>query len=152
MKLGDIIIAVVWVYCLATALYGGLMAGRVADSLYVGPPYAPGFAWFLWLFSFTFFAAAGFFQRGRLVFGGGWLQKWVDGRWGAGAHAAMMMRLRPVALFMLTALTSGLTGLISNYANAQNWPVYVNHISFLSCGLGLLVAYLLSLRFPPRMY
>jgi hypothetical protein len=152
MKLGDIIIAVVWVYCLATALYRGLMAGHVADSVYFGPPFAPGFARFLWLFTFTFFAVAGFFQRGHLVSGGGWLQKRVDGRWGAGAYAAMTMRLRPVALFMLTALTAGLTGLISNYANAQNWPVYVNSIALLSCGLGLLVAYLLSLRFPPRMY
>src|SRR5258708_7056832 len=136
MKLGDIIIAAIWVYFLATALYGGLMAGHVADSVYVGPPFAPGFAWFLWLFTFTFFAVASFFQRGRLFFSGGWVQKWVDGRWGAGAHAAMTMRLRPVALFMLTALILGLTGLISNYANAQNWPVYVNSIAILSCGLG----------------
>ena len=152
MKLGDIIIAAVWVYFLATALYRRLMAGHVADSVYVGPPYYPGFARFLWLGIFTFFAIAGFFQRGRLVLGGEWLQKWVDRRWGAGACAAMTMRLRPVALFMFTVLTAGLTGLISNYANAQNWPVYVNSIAFLSCGLGLLVAYLLSLRFPPRMY
>jgi hypothetical protein len=151
MKLGDIIIAAVWVSFLATALYKGLMAGHVTDSLYVGPPFAPGFAWFLWLLWFAFFAVAAFLQRGRLFFRG-WVQKWIDGRWGAGACTAMTMRSRPIALFMLTVLTQGLTGLISNYLNAQNWPVYVISISFLSCGLGLLVAYLLSLRFPPRLY
>jgi len=37
-------------------------------------------------------------------------------------------------------------------ANAQNWTVYVNGAVMLSAGLGLLVAYSLSLRFPPRLY
>jgi hypothetical protein len=64
----------------------------------------------------------------------------------------MIMRLRPVTLFMLTGLTLGLTTLMSNYLHAQNWTMYVNGGFMLSGGLGLLVAYVLSLRFPPRLY
>src|ERR1700704_549452 len=118
MNLRDIIIAAVWVYCLGPALYGGFENGRVTEP--VGPPVAAGFAWFLWLFPFPFFAVGGFLQRRRLLFSGGWLQRWADGKWGAGALAAMIMRLRPVTLFMLTGLTLGLTTLISNYTHAQS--------------------------------
>jgi hypothetical protein len=82
MKLGDIIITAVWVYCLGFALYGGIENGRVTEP--VGPPFAAGFAWFLWLFAFPFFAVGGFFQRRRLLFSGGWLQRWADGKWGTG--------------------------------------------------------------------
>jgi hypothetical protein len=53
---------------------------------------------------------------------------------------------------MLCALISGITTLLSNYANAQNSRVYFGGAFFSSCGLGLLVAYLLSLKFPPRLY
>jgi hypothetical protein len=150
MKLRDIIIAVVWVYFLATALYKGMMAGHVVDSPGVPSGGPPAFTLAAWLFAFTVFAVGGFLGRGRPVFGE-WVQRWVDRKWGAGTYAAITMRLRPMALFMLTILTNGASGLLSNYGDAQGFT-YVTSTFSLSCGLGLLVAYLLSLRFPPRMY
>jgi hypothetical protein len=151
MKLGDLIIAVIWVCFLATAFYGGFESGHVVNLLSVTPPPPPTFAWAFGLFIFTFFAIVGFFHRGPLLFGA-WGQTWVDRKWGAGTYVAAIMRLRPVALFMLTVLIRGVTSLLSNYANPQSLWTVADGVFPLAFGLGLLVAYLLSLRFPPRMY
>jgi hypothetical protein len=140
---------------LGSALYKGLDAGRSGFSV---PPPPPLVAAFILLGFFLFASIVPFLARRRRNFWGarkgtpGLVGQWIDRMWGAGTCAAFEQRLRPVALFTSTAVTFGITGLASAYANEQSWPTYFNCGFFLSCGLGLAVTYILSLRFPPRLY
>ena len=85
------------------------------------------------------------------MYDGRWLQDLIDWKWGTGTYVEFLVRLRPTALMTLTCLTIGIVGLASTYANDQNWTAYFNSAFALSCGLGLLIAYLLSYRFPPKL-
>jgi hypothetical protein len=140
---------------LASALYKGFALGRLGFSG-AAPP--PGVGAFMLLFFFLFASIVPLLARRRGSFWGrpngtlGLVGRWIEWKWGAGTCTAIAQRLKPFALFTLTALTFGITGLASTYANAQSWPTYFVSGFFLSCGLGLLVTYVLSLRFPPRFY
>ncbi len=146
------IIAAVWIWFLASALYGGLASGR-SDILGPAPP--PAAAIFIWLFFFLFASIVPFLRRGRAdpwLGSLGLVGQWIDRRWGAGACTEAGQRFKPIALLGLSGLTLGITSLASNYAHAQSWPAYFGSGFFLASGLGLAVAYVLSLRFPPRLY
>jgi hypothetical protein len=114
---------------------------------------APEAAPFIWLFFFVFASGASFLTRRRQHNAVGWpLDSLVDRIWGPGATTAFTTRVRPVRLMMLASLTFGTSGLASTYANAQAWGwAYFQSGFFLSVGLGLLVAYLFSLKFPPSL-
>ena len=156
MKLGDVIIAAIWIWVLGSSLYRGLEIGR-SGSWDAAPP--PAAAVIIWLIFFLFTSIVPFLGRGRADVWGrskwgpsGLVGQWIDRRWGAGTCSAAARRFKPTALMSLTALTFGITSLVSNYANAQSWPSYQGSGFFLSVGLGLGVAYVLSLRFQPRLY
>jgi hypothetical protein len=152
MKPREIVIALVWLALLASALTKGLAVGHTKNPPGTVAPFPPvGFAFFALPLFFVFSAAAAFFQRRRLH-RGWWLQELIDSKWGAGTYDEFLVRLKPTALMMLYCLTLGFVGLASTYANEQNWFAYFNSSFFLSCGLGLLTAYLLSYRFPPRLH
>jgi hypothetical protein len=76
----------------------------------------------------------------------------IDRKWGAGSWEGFVKRLRPTGLMMFFALMVGVVGLVSTYAHEQSSQAYFISAFFLTCGLGLLLAHLLSFRFPPRLY
>jgi hypothetical protein len=126
-------------------------------AAYALPP--PPAAVFIWVFFFLFASIVPFLGRGRADVWGrskwgplGLAGEWIDRRWGAGTCTAAGQRFKPAALLALTSLTFGITSLASNYANGQSWPTYFTSGFFLAVGLGLAVAYLLTLRFPARLY
>ncbi len=147
MKASDIVIAALWVMFLASAAAQGR---AVPQEPYLPLAAAENMAPFLLLAPFAFFLPAAFFQRKR-PFGNSAVRNWVDRKWGLGTHDKFIARLRPATLFMLAFLTLGVTGVISTYASTQSFEAYISSGFFLSAGLGLLVAYLLSLIFPPRL-
>jgi hypothetical protein len=150
MKPGDVVIAAIWALVLAQSLYRGIVDGRANFSA-PDPPLAA--AAFIWLLFFLFSAIVPFLSRrnfaGRAE---GFVMEWIEQKWGAGTCVAIVQRFKPFALMSSFGLTYGIAALISNYANEQSWPEYFISGFFLSVGLGLLAAYALSLRFPPRMY
>jgi hypothetical protein len=109
-----------------------------------------------WLVSFVFFALAAFFQRSALAQTElGFFGRRVDTRFGEGTYSRFKAQLRPTRLFMAYMLTTGVVGLAATYISGADEVTrrgaYLIGGIFLSGGLGLLVAYLLSIRFPPNL-
>jgi hypothetical protein len=97
-----------------------------------------------------FFSVVVFMQRKKpfpLVF----ITQWFDRRFGPGAFGQFLQRLKPVALFASGCFVLGGTGLVSTLLTTQDRTAYVISGFFLSGGVGLLIAFLLSVRFPPRL-
>jgi hypothetical protein len=147
MAVSNIFIAVIWVLFLSGAFVEGLAMPHMGPL----PPVVEKQAAFIVLFPFAVGLPLAFFQRRRYAFDVPWIRKLVDSKWGSGTYDGFFARLRPVALFMLTCLILGVTGMASTVATTQSFSAYVQSGLFLSAGLGLLAAYLLSIRFPPRL-
>jgi hypothetical protein len=151
MKPRDIAIAIVWIVVLAVNFLTALRMGHLHFPPGTVKPFPPTVAWFVALpFSFLFWSIGAFLVRHRL-FDRGWIRDLVDRKWGAGTYRDFLQRLRPTALMILGTLIVGVVGLASTYANEQSAISYFNSAFSLSCGLGLLVAYCLSWRYPPRL-
>ena len=155
MKLQDIAIAIVWIYFLAGAVYQGIAIGHVHNPPGTVAPFPPIEFAYVALPLFFILSSVGVFLLRRLLYerlDAGWLGSLVDWKWGAGTYRDFLEHLRPTALMMSFCLILGVVGLPSTYANEQNWYAYFGSAFSLTIGLGLLVAYCLSWRFPPRLY
>jgi hypothetical protein len=144
VKKGDFLIALIWFVLLAIAFFQGIQVRHAT----LAPPIRV--AYFI-IPLFTIFAFGASFLQRRSVLDIPPVRWLVDRKFGVGIYDRFLERLRPVTLLMASALIMGIVGLISTYATTQNYAAYFNGSFFLACGLGLLVAYLLSLRFPPRL-
>jgi hypothetical protein len=152
MNLKQIAIVIVWVVFLADAFSKGIALGHAHNPPGTVAPFPPIWFWAIALpFFFAFFSVGVFCLRHR-QFSGGWLRYLIDWRWGAGTYGDFFRRLRPTALMMLWCLILGVVGLSSTYANEQSSYAYSGGAFFLTCGLGLLLAYVFALRIPPRLY
>ena len=147
MKRSSILIAVIWALLLIDALRQGLGLpnSELAEAFGMRES-----ALISLLFPFAFFALAAFFQRHKL-FDIRFLRKAVDAKFGEGAFISFIERLKPSLLFMAFCLTLGAAGLIATYLSTKTDGAYFISGFFLSAGLGLLTAYLLSTRFPPTL-
>ena len=146
MRPSSIVIAVVWIWSLAGALAQGLSVPRV-----ITPPDHPSFrmvAPFILIFFFLFASTVPFFSR-RLR--PGRMPGLLERIWGPGAYERFLARFKPLTLMMLYGLILGLTGLLATLASTRSFAALFASGFFLSNGAGLLVAYLLSVRFPPRL-
>jgi hypothetical protein len=153
MKLKDVAVAIVWVIVLADTFFHGIELGHLQTPPGTAAPFLPIKVWFVALPLFFIFSSAGMFLVNRLgLFYAGWLRYLIDWAWGAGSYREFLVRFRPIALMTLVCLLLGVTGLVSTYTNAQNSIAYLFSAVSLSCGLGLLLAYFLSVRLPPRLY
>ena len=145
MRLSDILIVAIWLFLLAGALRTGLLVttrAKFAPPAIVAP--------YLLAFFFVFSFAAAFFQR-NLRWEGIFINKLVDRIWGTGTCDAFMRRFKPARLMMLFCLIVGIVGLITTHIGTQDYPAYFTSSFALAIGLGLLTAYLLSLKFPPTL-
>jgi hypothetical protein len=155
MKPRDITIAVVWIAVLANAFLMALRMGHLIFPAGTVKPFPPTVAWFVVLpFFFLFSSIGAFLVRHRMFdrLDRGWIRALVDRKWGAGTYRDFLERFRPTVLIMVASLIIGVVGLASTYVNDQSPVSYFNSAFSLSCGLGLLVAYCLSWRFPPRLH
>jgi hypothetical protein len=147
MSKSNIAIALIWLYFIGDALMQGI--GMPKSKLVELFP-AQQAASIILIFPFVFFLFAAFFQRKRdfkpTMFIG-----YFDKKYGQGASEIFINKLRPITLFMVAAFTLGLSGLLSTYLTTKAMSPYIMSGFFLSAGLGLLSAYLLSIRFPPRL-
>jgi hypothetical protein len=139
MKLKDVAIAIVWIVVLAVTFYRGTELGHLHNPPGCATRCPPMHIWFIVL-PLSFIVSS----VGVLLF------KDRVGR--RGTYTECHKRLRSTALIMVACLIFGVVGLASTYANEQNSHAYFGGALSLSVGLGLLVAYFLSPRFPPGLY
>jgi hypothetical protein len=156
MKLRDVAIAIVWIFFLAQAFSGAIATGHAHPPHGAVVPFPP--IWFRFVALPLFFvlsSVGGFLSRRGLFYSlgeGWWLGNLIDSKWGAGTYREFLKRLRPTVLMILACLILGVGGLVSTYVHEQDSYAYFGSAFALTCGLGLLHAYFLSLRFPPRLY
>ena len=149
MKPRHIAIAVVWIFYFASAFSAGIAIGHTTRPPGTVAPFPPLEFAFIALPLFFAFSAGVFFLRRRIYHG--WLQNLIDWKWGAGTYREFLIRFKSTLLAILTCLIVGTVGLASAYANERDWTAYFNSAFVLACGLGLLVAYVLSHKFPPKL-
>lgn len=147
MKPSSFVIAVVWFAFLADACRQGIDMPSAAVHF---PTITGNEARFVLVLPFLFFAVVPFLQR-KQSFPLSFVTKSFDRRFGPGALSDFFARLKVVTLFMLACIVLGATGLVSTYLSTQNPTAYFISGSFISGGLGLFVASLLSIKFPPRL-
>jgi hypothetical protein len=147
MKRSSIAIGAIWLLSLFGALKQGyeLPVAPLADQLRLDH-----FGLIVPLLSFAFFVGAPFFQRHK-QFTWPLITRKVDARFGDGAFARFLTGLRPTMLSIVACLTIGGTGLLWTHVTTQTISAYVASAFFLAGGLGLLSAYMLSIKFPPRL-
>ncbi len=148
MNVTNLAIAAVWAFFLGCALFRG-----VADIIKPPPPtpFSMPAAFAIMIFgvvSVISFLLA-FFVR-RRIRQGEWYTDWIDRKWGAGTYEAFLERFRPARMIMITALIIGTFSLLS-LLSSFNQMIAIRTLFSLAAGLGLLAAYLLSHRFPPRV-
>jgi hypothetical protein len=152
MNKSNIAISIIWLYALADALRQGLsmpskMVGQNLSMEQAITKSAP----ILVIVPFVFFLVAGFFQR-KSGYKIGMLSGYFDKKYGQGTTDAFIRNLRPATLFITGSLTLGGSGIATTFFTTQALPPYILSGFFLSAGLGLLCAYLLSIKFPPKLY
>jgi hypothetical protein len=151
MRIGDIAAAVVWIFFLAGALSSGLKMGQAISPPGSRAPFPPvNTAIFLLLFFFIA-SSVGVFLLRRVLLQGYWTARLVDRLWGQGTWANGVVRLKPTALMIVMCCILGIVGLASTYAQSQFWTAYFNSAFALSIGFGLLIAYSLSRKYPPKL-
>jgi hypothetical protein len=147
MKGSDLLVAGIWVYFMG----GAYLQGReLPHTQLFQSPLPQETVLIILIFPFAFSLPAAFFQRHK-VLEFPLIGRYVDSRYGEGAHRRFMIRLRPVLLFMLSCCTLGITGLVSTNLSTQSMQAYVLSGFFVSGSLGLLSAYLLSMAYPPKL-
>lgn len=147
MRRSTILIVSIWALLLLDAFRQGR---NLPTSPLVGQFDFNGFGQVMLIGPFLFFVLAAFFQRHNL-FSWPMVTRAIDSRFGDGTFARFLTQLKPVTLFMLACLVLGGTGLLSTHLSTKHPGAYVLSGFFFSGGLGLMAAYLLSIKFPPRL-
>jgi hypothetical protein len=150
----QIAVVVVWLAYIAGALLNGISMGTEPPwTAGGGEPFpSPNIALILFSFFFVVSSLGVFLLRRVIRYGHTWVTRLIDWAWGDGTWEAMIVRLKPISLMIVTTFIGGIVGLISTYLNSQSWTAYVNSAFALSLALGLTIAYCLSRRFPPRLF
>ena len=135
----------IWVFFISDALSQGL---NVPYSSF-GQDIPVRFTLSIMLFPFLFFSLVPFLLRkgSRDNF----VVKLIEKLFGIGTTDKLVSAIKPYWLFMAACFTLGSTGLLSTYLSSQSFSGYLISGYFISAGFGLLVSYLLSVKFPPRV-
>jgi hypothetical protein len=148
IRLRHLIMAGVWVLFPLEAVYAGMsMMPRVKPTLPIGG-LGSDWPWIL-LATFFFFLAGPFAIRNNAY------------RWGPSAQLAklafgeayfdLVISLKPTLLAIVTFAAVGISGLVSTYVSTQSFAGYLGSGFFLAGAMGVLVAYLLSIKYPPTL-
>lgn len=142
-------VALVWIVFLAGAVSSGFKIGHATGLPANHAPFPPvNVAIFMVFFFFVATSAGPLLLRRRQS---RWTGRLLDRVWGQGTSAAVIARVKPIALMACCCCTFGVVGLASTYAVSQSWTAYANSAVALSMGLGLAVAYSLSRKYPPTL-
>src|SRR5437588_529442 len=118
MSGSQIVVAAVWLAFIGGALSSGLSIGTGTPELRstTGEAFPPPNVALI-ILSFGFIASSGgvFLVRRVIRYGHSWATRLIDWGWGEGAWEAIVVRLKPIALLMISASISGIVGLISTY-------------------------------------
>lgn len=147
MKSSNLLIIIIWIFFLRDAYLQGIDLPK--STLFSNAPKETILV--ILTFPFLFFLPAAFLQRKSRPFDIPLIRKYVDKKFGQGTFHSFITRLKPITLFMLGCILLGATGIYSTFISTGNLDGYVFGGFFLSGGLGLLCAYLLSIKYPPRL-
>ena len=133
-------IALIWVFVLASAVLG-------TDELPPVPAnFSPPMTVAILVMPILFFGVMPFWAR-HSPFYHPTLARYLDGRFGAGALASFLVRLRPLLLFAAAAVAQGILLLLLAFRSDSPSGAYVIAGFFLSGGIGFAAAHcLLYLR------
>src|SRR5437868_10750309 len=117
MSGSQIAVAVVWFWFIAGALSSGLSMGTATMlRTSTGEPFPPlNVALVIWSFGFVASSGGVFLARRIIRYGHTWASRSIDRVWGEGTWEAFVVRLRPIALMIVTASIVGVVGLFSTY-------------------------------------
>lgn len=101
------------------------------------------------LFPFLFFSFAPFLQRKNTQ--ENLFIKTIKKIFGSEATDRLTKELKFYWLLTAFCLTLGISGITSTYLSTQSLSGYLISGYFISGGFGLLVSYLLSVKFPPKV-
>ena len=150
MKISSLLIGVFWVYLLVDSYRQGVALPETVAILTL--PTIPGavFATILGG-SFVFALTLTFSTRIRLIEDLPLVTRLLDGRFGEGTYKDFNHRLRPIALSIICGLILGGFGLHAIHTSTMNPLGYLLSGIFLAFTAGLLIAQLLSFRYPPAL-
>lgn len=135
----------IWAFFISDALSQGL---SVPYSTF-GQDIPLKFTLIIILFPFLFFSFAPFLQRKNTE--ENLLIKTIKRIFGKEATDRFIKELKFYWLFTAFCLTLGVSGVASTYLSTQSLSGYLISGYFISGGFGLIVSYLLSVKFPPKV-
>ena len=147
MSKSKVIIVIIWLFILGDSLRQGI---SIPSSIMAQTFPAKQLGPLMLTFPFVFFLVVAFLQR-KHSFNKGWFHSFFDNKYGQGSTERFTKSLRPVTLIMSAATILGVSGIFTTFNTTQEIDHYILSGFFLSGGLGLFGAYLLSLKFPPRL-
>ena len=152
MKRSEVLIIVIWFIVIIDSFMQGIGMPALGVRFFKNNIPEETKLVLLW-FPFLFFLIAAFLQRkainrSKLPI----ITKRIDNKFGPGTFDDFMRRLKPYLLFMTACLIGGGTGILSTYFGSQHESGYWISGFFLSGGVGLFSAYILSVKFPPRIF
>lgn len=150
MKVSSLLIGVLWTYLLVDSYRQGVALPDTVAILTLPTIAGTVFATILSV-SFVFALILTFSTRKRLVEDLPLVTRFVDGRFGTGTYKDFNHRLRPIALSIICGFMLGGFGLQAIHTSTKNPLGYLLCGIFLAVTAGLLIAQLLSFRFPPAL-
>ena len=136
---------VIWAFFISDAISQGL---SVPSSTF-GKDFPLEFALVITLLPFLFFSFAPFLQRKNIQ--ENFFTKMIKKIFGAVVIEKFVKEIKFYWLLTAFFLTLGMSGIISTYLSSQSFSGYLVSGYFISGGFGLLVSYLLSVKFPPKV-
>jgi len=150
MKISSALIGIFWIYLLSDAFLQGLEMPAIMSMVRVPEVYLPWIAVSI-LALFAGCLVITFWQRRSLMEDLPLVTRFVDTRFGEGTYKEFSKRLRPVAIATLSTLVLAVSSLGATFSTTKNLEGYLAGFTFLAIALGLLAAYFLSRRYPPRL-
>lgn len=150
MRISTALISIFWIYVLADAYLQGLEIPGLLATISVPEGALPWIVTSL-IALFTGCLLVTFSQRRRLMEDLPLVTRWVDSKFGEGTYMDFSRRLRPVAVATLSSSVLAISSLRATYATTKSLTGYLAGAAFSAIALGLLVAYLLSRRYPPKL-
>lgn len=146
-----VIVIAIWCYLLLDAYHQGMALPGLITAL--SAPALP-ISLMVIIVAALFTAAAWmtFRQRHRLIENVPLITPFLDRRFGEGTYRDLNRSFKPVAISIAAGLVLSVSGLRATHASTGDASAYFLGAAFLAVALGLLVAYLLSRRYPPALH
>lgn len=150
MMFVDVLIAIFWLFLLSDAFFQGRELPHLLNGIDLPElPIFVSIVTILLLASLT--SILTFWQRKNIMEEMPLFSTMVDRIFGTGAYSRITHRLRPVCASILSSLILATVGLYTTYEGSQDRWSYAICLGFLVFAIFMLIAYLVSKRFPPAL-